>query len=558
MASNKIYEVKCPSCGAPLHMTGERITCNYCGAALERERPADPEPTPFATPPEPQVIVIQSEYTTITARRKSGSSSCWSCLFTLLLIGGIVGAVGWFQFGNQLAAISSLSDVPTVLANFSQLPGKLANSVSISSLSRLILLPDSNDSSPDFLTYIYKHDAETYALTYVEAPSSTIRWQSLPLKEWYAAQVLQSPATLYTVDGTKLLALGRNDGRVLWQSSLADKLVSGCLDCFLLLDNMLVARVQGGTVQSFDAQTGKFLWSKRLNFETGGRLMPTGRQLIVFDRTQDNRNSLMQVVNPTNGETVAEITVPECSGQFFDLSHPLLYDTQRNQLYLISGDIIGPACLQVWDFATQQMVRQLVFDGLSLPSAFGQHIDQQPKALLAGDQLYFAAKQGSSGNSPGLLVQVNVTDGTWQALAPSPDYELAPLAVRDNLLLVRAIRTRGTEHSELWGLDPASGKSRWQYVLQASRWFEEPGSESAWDWHLTPQGVAVLQIFDNPDQLTVETLILQTGVSSGQKIIPLDDNYFTDIAWTDDAAWVALRKIQKVDLPTGTVTYTWP
>jgi DNA-directed RNA polymerase subunit RPC12/RpoP len=37
--SGKIYEAKCPSCGAPLQMSEERVTCNYCGAVLERERP---------------------------------------------------------------------------------------------------------------------------------------------------------------------------------------------------------------------------------------------------------------------------------------------------------------------------------------------------------------------------------------------------------------------------------------------------------------------------------------------------------------------------------------
>jgi hypothetical protein len=110
----------------------------------------------------------------------------------------------------------------------------------------------------------------------------------------------------------------------------------------------------------------------------------------------------------------------------------------------------------------------------------------------------------------------------------------------------------------LWGLDLASGETRWQYVLQTSRWFKEPGSGAGWDWHLSPAGLAVLQISSDPDQLLVELLNPQTGVSAGQKTIPLEDDYLTDIVWTDDAAWLALRKIHKVDLQTGTVSYTWP
>jgi outer membrane protein assembly factor BamB len=556
---SKIYEVKCPSCGAPLAMTGERITCNYCGAVLERERPAAPGPAASPQAHERPMIVIQTGHTTVSSRRKSGGSSCLSGVFTLLLLVGIFGAVGWFQFRSQLPAINSLPDLSAQLANLGQLPAQIANSVSVSSLTKIILLPGQDTSSPDFLTYVYNSDAETYALTYVDAVSSTIRWQSPPLKEWYSAQVLPSGGVIYVNDETKLLALNQADGQVLWQTSLADKLSPSCSTCLKLLDNALVALVQGGTVQGFNAQNGQLLWQKTLNFEPGSRLLAAGHQLIIFDRTPDNRNNFMVVVNPANGETTAELTIPECSGTTFDLHHPLLYDESRGRLYVISGNIIGPACVQVWDIAGQKMAQEIVFDGLSLPSDFSEFVSDQTKALLAGDKLYFAAHQAVvSGDGPGVVVSLNLADGTWQALAPSPDYKLIPLAVSDDLLVMRAIRTRGTERSELWALDPAAGQPRWQYVLQAPRWYKEPGSQPAWDWHISAAGLSVLQIFNDPDQMTIETLNPQTGVSAGQKTIPLDDNYFTDIVWTHDAAWVALRNIQKVDLRTGTLSYTWP
>jgi hypothetical protein len=79
-----------------------------------------------------------------------------------------------------------------------------------------------------------------------------------------------------------------------------------------------------------------------------------------------------------------------------------------------------------------------------------------------------------------------------------------------------------------------------------------------WDWHLAPAGLAVLQVLDDPDQLIFDLLDPQTGVSLGQKTIPVSDSFFSDLAWTDDAAWVALRQIYKVELATGALTYTWP
>lgn len=554
--SSKIYEVKCPSCGAPLSMTGARTTCDYCGAVLERERPVAPEPTVFPKTQEAQVIVIQTGRATTSVSRKSGGASCLSTLFILLLL-GIGGAVGWFRFREQLSSLSGLTDLAQ-LANLSQLE-KITNTITVSSLTDVMLLPSGNDVEPDFLTYVYKTDAETYALTYVNTLSSTIRWESLALKEWYSARVLQSPEVLYTSDETKLLALNRTDGKVLWQTSLADKLSPSCSNCFELLAGRLVALVQGGTVQGFNAETGQLVWNKRLNFEPTGRLLPAGDQLLIFDRTADSRNNLITVVDPVSGNTTAEMTLSACDGRLFDLSHPLLYNDKQGELYMISGNIIGPACVQVVDVPGQQVSHELVFEGVALPSDFSDFVSEQSRALLTDEALYFSAhQQQDSGSGPGLIVKVNLADKSWQTLPASPDYELVPLAVTDNLLVVRATRSRGTERSELWGLDPASGGPRWQYVLQTSRWFKEPGSGAGWDWHLTPAGLAVLQLTSDPDQLLVELLNPQTGVSAGQKTIPLEDDYLTDIVWTDNAVWLALRKIYKVDLQTGMVSYTWP
>lgn len=551
---NKIYEVKCPSCGAPLHMTGARITCDYCGAVLEREQPVEQPQTVSSKIQEPQVIVIQSGYSSVSSRRKSGGSSCLSGLFTLVLIVLIFGGVGWFRFRDQLSALAGFTDI----ASLAKLPEQLTNKATVTSLNRLTLLDSSNDTLPDFLTFTYQTSASTYALTYVNAVSSTIRWQGSPIKEWYSTRIILSPEIIYVTDETKLLALSREDGQVVWQTSMADKLAPSCSDCLALVDNRLVALVQGGTVQGFDAQSGQLLWDKRLNFEPTGRFVVAGSQLLIFDRTQDNRSNLMFVVNPLNGDSSDEIVLPECAGEFIDLHHPIIYDAERDQFYFISGGVIRPPCVQIWDVPTRQMVREVSLEGLALPPDFNEFVSEQSKAILSGGLLYFSATQKADSDGAGVLVELNPADGQWRVITTEPDYKLIPLTKTADLLIVRAIRTRGTERSELWGVDLASGEPRWQHVLQVSRWYKEAGSGAAWDWHLTSEGVSVLQIMSDPDQLTVETLNLQTGVSAGQKTIPVDDSFFSDIAWTNDAVWVSLRQIKGVDLNTGTVRYTWP
>jgi outer membrane protein assembly factor BamB len=339
---------------------------------------------------------------------------------------------------------------------------------------------------------------------------------------------------------------------------MADKLTSGCLDCFQRFDNRLVVLTTGGTVQGIEAQTGQLIWSLRLNFEVANRLTAAGDRLIVYDRSEDNRDELMLVVNPVNGDVVSRTVISECAGRGFDQYHPNFYNPQQDELYLIFGDIIGPVCVQAWNVAGQQIVREIILEGTSLPSDFREYEHEQLRAIFAGEKLYLSAQQKAGNVEEGTVISIDVATGQWQILAHTPDYELIPLGMADDLLIVRAIRSRGTSRSELWGLDLASGEPRWQYVLQAQRWFKETGSEPAWDWRLSPHGLVVLQLFSDPDQLVVEKLNPQTGVSSGQNTIPLGDDFLTGIVWTDEAAWLALRKIYAVDLATSSLSYTWP
>jgi outer membrane protein assembly factor BamB len=527
-------------------MTGDRTTCNYCGTVVERARPAAPEVKPRQQQ-QPEVIVIKTDFSAAPKVRRSGCASCLIPLVILLIIGGVAAYI----FAPQLAGQLSVD-------NLSQLPGQIAAVASVSSVSEIFLTGGENPT-PQFMTYTGSGFNNQHTLTYVDVLSSTIRWHSPDLSEWYASHLIESPERIFITDKAAVLALNRADGQVLWRTSLADTLVPSCLNCLNLFDTHLAALLQGGTVQAFDTQTGQLAWSKRLNSEYANRFVKAGNQLILFDRSQDNRDELMLRVNPANGETLAETIIPECSGEQFDDYHPSFYQPERDELYFIFGDIIGPACVQVWKLSNQQIVRQITLDNIALPSNFREFDQEHNKAIMAGDKLYFSATQSTNGQTEqNVLIELNPADGAWRTLGSSPDYQLIPLAVADNLLIASAVRTRGTERSELWGLDLASGETRWQYVLQAPRWYKKTGQEPMWDSQLTPHGLVVLQIFDEPAQLLVEKLNPLTGVSSGQNTIPLSDDYLTGIAWTPDSAWLALDKIYAVDLKTGTLAYNWP
>jgi hypothetical protein len=499
------------------------------------------------------VVVIKTEFgsESVQLKRGSGCASCFSSLFILALILGIAGGVIWFRFpeiANQILAQAQLAELST----------KIANSVSVSQINQLMLAPNSNDSPPDIVTFAYGPTRSDPTLTYLNTLNSTIRWQSQPLKEWTQAKVLVTPNLLYITDATSLIAFNRADGAIAWQTSMADKLKSGCTACLLIIQARVVALLQGGTVQSFEAKTGQLKLSQRLNFEPVGRIAAAGEQLLIFDRTQDNLSGLMYVVNPSNDTVVNEVILPGCDDRLIDLSNPQAYHPQRNELYLLDGDIIGPACLQVWNVAGQQISRQVIFDGISLPSDFSNFLSDQSKLLLAGDFLYFSAARDRRQGEENIIIRVNPADGQWAVVAQAPDYKLTALAMIDNTLIVRATRSRGTARDELWGVDGATAEPRWQYVLQAKRWHQEPGAGSAWDWRRTPHGLAVLQLFEDPDQLTLEILNPQTGVSGGQRNISVKDTFLSGIVWSNNMVWVALRHLYAIDLQSQKLAYTWP
>jgi hypothetical protein len=266
----------------------------------------------------------------------------------------------------------------------------------------------------------------------------------------------------------------------------------------------------------------------------------------------------MLLVDPATGESGEPIILPECRGEFVNVGFSTLYNEKRGELYFLPNGPLGPPCLQIWEMNGPTMTREILFEGLAVPVDVTAFVSKQPRVVLAGDNLYLAANQTINGVEAGVVAALNPVDGTWRVVAHALDYRLIPLATADNLLIVRAIRSRGTERNELWGIDLTSGEPRWQHVLQASRWLREPGAGAIWDWRLTPKGLAILQVLSEPDQLVLDILDPQTGVSPGQKTIPVSDSFFSDLTWTDDAVWVALRQIHKVDLSTGTVTYTWP
>ena len=158
--------------------------------------------------------------------------------------------------------------------------------------------------------------------------------------------------------------------------------------------------------------------------------------------------------------------------------------------------------------------------------------------------------------------QASVSDGTGagsvRTLIEDKEYNLRPLARRDNVLIVLAAPTWDSQRQELWGLDVASGTRRWQQSLKAHD-LRNGSSSGDWDWQLTPNGLVVVQVLRDDARLIVETLDPQSGASSAKQETQLTDLHMPSLyqpMWTDDTVYLKLdNQIYAIDLATGKPAY---
>jgi hypothetical protein len=139
------------------------------------------------------------------------------------------------------------------------------------------------------------------------------------------------------------------------------------------------------------------------------------------------------------------------------------------------------------------------------------------------------------------------------------DYDVMPLAEQGDVLVVRAKRTRGSDRTELWGLDSSTGERLWQHELQAEILRDvDSGIGEDWVYRLTPQGVVLLQLLEDPLQLVVQKIDVATGQVVVDTTTDADDRHWTGVAWTGGTAYLTIRRLYGVDLFTGDVRPVWP
>jgi ribosomal protein L7/L12/outer membrane protein assembly factor BamB len=481
------------------------------------------------------------------AMKKRGGSSCLVMLaLIVLLVAGLGAALYYLLQGPALQqGINTLGDEVA-------LRKPLLNGASL-------LVPGVDGAPADLLFMINDTSVQELSVAYYEGNSGTRRWRNSSITGLASGTEFYAQGDhIYAVTEAAISALSQTDGATLWQSRLADRLPYNCQDCLLGFGDQLVVLTLDGYAQGVAVADGSLSWRHRLEGANVRRLFRLDGNVAAMSDSGTAGRGLI-ILDPATGDPVRWL-LPRCergSGGFQEpsLDDPLIVDQARGSLIIVFG-FFDPACAQRFNFETGDLLWSTFAD-------FGA--TSGSPALSAGDRIYLVV-QGDT------LYSISKEDGAAVLLNTADDYELLPLDSAANILLLQATRQRGSRHDELWAVDGQNGDILWRHVPQADERLADgdstavfPSDEGYWSMRLTPGGVNLLQVRQQPARLVFETLDLLSGASSGQTELPLtgvsDTSFwFQLLGWEREQVWlkVDLRQIWAVDPLTAEIAWRFP
>jgi LSD1 subclass zinc finger protein len=543
MASSPFQKIACPSCGAPLLFgAGETSTrCQFCHAVIER-----PQPERLRTETERRKTPPSVQLAPFVPTKSPQPAAISPAVIGFLFIGGFVLAIAvilWLAFG---AGSPDTFLKPTLIVN-----GPIA------------LLPAEDSQPPDFIAMGYDIIAENNPIARLSPANHSIVWRGPVFEEISDVRAIAAGGgSFFAAEGAHLHAYNDADGSALWQADLTDQ-VGYCAECLSVRDDRVIVLTQDYILQAFDTATGETAWQRRLAGYTSGFSLLSD-SLLVIDKEEEDYS--LFVLNLSDGSVRRRIT-PECMGanssyaEQLDSNSTVVLEPDPSgspdagSLYLIYG--WSPGCIERRDISTGEMKWQHLDERGFSPSG-------DLSALVTADTFFFAADNN--------LWAANAADGKTRLVTQAQDYELVPLTLAGDTLIVRTKRTRGSTQFGLWGMDPAYGEKEWQYTFEKSEPIDPPdeaaglvdSDQSAWTWRITDGAIRVVDFQADPNRVVLYTLDPTSGGVSNQKEIALqvDSDFYSVpeiIAWQDPVVWVEVdSEILGIDIVAGSVKYSYP
>lgn len=545
-----LRRMNCPSCGAPIAFYGDEtvMQCPYCKVGIERTLPKRAKEPKADVQPQVSVavdqILVPLANTTAASSRATTCSGVVFTFFIFLLVGGISAAVYFLNPDS---------------------PGSL-NPRPLQVYTPVTLVASGLDGPADIVGVTYDYNAEDYAVTRLTVTDQQILWRTgaLDSSSDVRSIAVNSDKLFMVENDSQLKAYDLADGSFLWQANLADKL--GYSDtCLSVRGDRVVALTQDYTLQAFDAITGDEVWNRRLNGYTS-EFIQLEKSVAVIDDVDDQTS--MFFLDLSDGSERLRLT-PRCesldnyhwssdlggfSNYIFEVGEDQTLDT--GSVYFLYGHM--PSCIERWDVSKGELLWQTVLDDDLVPSL------KDTLLLVTSETVYYAESSR--------LWALDQDSQERKLLLEVEDYEPLPLAFVDDVLVVRALRTRGTQRFELWGIDPVMGEQVWKYDLGDNAPFQPPDNssgslsdgESAWAWKVLESRLFLVIAESDPNQFVTKVLDPSDGTSVQTHITPFEtwseDTYWiSSIDWRDSLFWANVASdVLVLNVETGMIDYSYP
>lgn len=533
----------CPACGAPLelppHASGrEQIKCPYCGTPLNLPR----RPTPRPARAQSTVVVTPGAE---SGRRGPGCAVAIFLLAVLAVVAVIVPA----------GVLTSLYTDPQPALQEIQ---KVVGPPPVGFYGAPLALPD-NDGKLPGLAILGRADNNTNQTLVIgfDPVQQAELWRSAPFgKEFTEMELAGDLKHVYVTEGSRLSALDRTTGELVWQASLANKLQTVCESeneeggdgCLVATGEAVVALNRDGTLQGFGAANGAPLWTHRLTF-TPRAIYRAGQQIGVVDG-EGNSDAVFRLIDPAIGEVVQEIA-PSCT---IDGREQRPYPSDRymvadggRTLYVLGSGVYG--CAWRYDLPSGELRWAYVppFAESELPFAWAF------SSLAVGDDaIYYAKNPGS----PQTLARLDAATGEPQEVYRAGRENFKLVDASNGIVLVAAAPDYDSSAISLWGIDPEAGPDvdavRWRMPLETDHAFNR------WFTRFGPAGLFVGVCLWDAKECHFEVVDPATGVSQGRVTLPVEGT-LGDVAFSADTAWLNVwGKLYAIDLATGNLRDSFP
>jgi outer membrane protein assembly factor BamB len=537
-------------------MDGDKGSCMYCGTIVERQA---------STAERPRFAVRQTRHEYPPASysapgspppRRGGALAVgiiMSAIFVAVGIGIGLLLATWQGGGSRPGAIPG---APTDIAAVPEAPiapspvAEAPPSAEIGSINELIAGLPRDGQGENLLVYVNNPNDQGISVALIDGGSHAARWKSRPLsKQAYQGLLVAGIDMAYLTDQDRLLALRLNDGSVAWEAALLAE--PSCEECLRLAGEHVVVAQKDGSIQGFDARSGRRAWALTMD-DPPRRLPLVGDRLMLLQPT-DEDGKRISLIDPATGAEAqrVEASCPNTSfpGQVErpDDYSSLLFTPDGRTLYATFG-FFGK-CAQRWDLAGGKRVWQTALDEAAPPEW-----NASAPSLLTEEAIFFGHQQGDEG----ALWAMDTATGELRRVVAKKKYTFLPVAARDGVVIALTRPNWDRKKLLLIGLDSRTGETRWEFKPQAqdARAIDVHGHI---DWRLTRQGLLLVQVLEDERQMIVETLDLRTGASAGRRTTQLDgsgSHVFWQALWSNDMAWLDIgSSVYALDLATGATAY---